>query len=319
MNPRTAIAETTAGLFTHAAYPLADSLDFPGDPGLFGPGSASWEVIGDVATFVGGIRALLIQSAHPEVVAGVADHSAYATDPLGRLSRTSAYVTAAAFGAMPEVDEAIRTVRVAHRPVKGASHRGKAYSAADGAMASWVHNVLVDSFLVTHQRFGQRPLTPERADAFVAEQRDLGQRLGATELPGTAADLSRWIDEHPAIGPSPAMEDVVRFLHDPPLPGFASLGYRRLFGGAASTLTDPISEIIGVQGTRSGGAIASAVVRTLRWSLGSSPSWWLALVRTSNEAPGHVSFRRMPPVKGFSDAIDPRADRDPQGMGDSDR
>ena len=39
---------------------------------------------------------------HPEVVAGVADHSRYREDPLGRLSRTSAYVTAASFGAMPE-------------------------------------------------------------------------------------------------------------------------------------------------------------------------------------------------------------------------
>ena len=72
-----------------------------GDPGLFGPDSVTWRVIGDVATFIGGIRALLVQAAHQEVAAGVADHSRYQDDPLGRLSRTSAYVTATAFGAMP--------------------------------------------------------------------------------------------------------------------------------------------------------------------------------------------------------------------------
>ncbi|MFT7650757.1 MAG: hypothetical protein ACI8Y4_005532 [Candidatus Poriferisodalaceae bacterium] len=35
----------------------------------------SWEVIGDATAFVGGIRALVVQTAHPEVVAGVEEHS----------------------------------------------------------------------------------------------------------------------------------------------------------------------------------------------------------------------------------------------------
>ncbi|MFO7699195.1 MAG: hypothetical protein R6W79_01125, partial [Acidimicrobiia bacterium] len=45
---RPRIANATAGLFAHAEYPLSHSLDHPGDPGLFGPGSATWEVMGDV-------------------------------------------------------------------------------------------------------------------------------------------------------------------------------------------------------------------------------------------------------------------------------
>ena len=81
--------------------------------------------MGDVSGFVGGIRALLIQAAHPEVVAGVADHSRYREDPLGRLSRTSDYVTATSYGAMPEVEQAVRIVRAAHRRVIGVSHRGR--------------------------------------------------------------------------------------------------------------------------------------------------------------------------------------------------
>src|SRR5690349_10438567 len=65
-------AAGTAGLFSHGAHPLARTLDYPGDPGLFGPGSMTWPVAGDTAVFVGGIRALLVQAAHPEVAAGVA-------------------------------------------------------------------------------------------------------------------------------------------------------------------------------------------------------------------------------------------------------
>ena len=71
-------------LFSHSERPLQNTEKYEGDPGLFGPGSISWEVLGDVSSFVGGIRALLIQAAHPEVAAGVADHSSYREDPLGR-------------------------------------------------------------------------------------------------------------------------------------------------------------------------------------------------------------------------------------------
>lgn len=113
----------TASLFSHGAYPLARTLDYPGDPGLFGPGSMTWPVAGDTAVFVGGIRALLVQAAHPEAAAGVAQHSRYREDPLGRLARTAAYVSATSFGAMPEVERAVAMVRGRHRPVAGRSNR----------------------------------------------------------------------------------------------------------------------------------------------------------------------------------------------------
>ena len=40
------------------------------DEGLFGPDSAVWEVHGSVSTLVGGIRALLLQAAHPAALTG---------------------------------------------------------------------------------------------------------------------------------------------------------------------------------------------------------------------------------------------------------
>lgn len=187
---RASAASATAGLFAHDAYPLARSLDYPGDPGLFGPDSPTWVISGDVATFVGGIRALLIQAAHPEVVAGVADHSVYEVDPLGRLSRTSSYVTATAFGAMPEVEQSIARVRSAHLPVRGTSHRGQRYSASGAPFAAWVHNVLTDSFLVTNQHYGRTVLERPSADAYVSEQARLGAMLHARDLPETAAGLA---------------------------------------------------------------------------------------------------------------------------------
>ena len=221
---RAAAADSTAGLFAHDAYPLAHSLDHPGDPGLFGPDSPTWLISGDVATFVGGIRALLIQAAHPEVVAGVADHSVFESDPLGRLSRTSSYVTATAYGSMAEVEQSLARVRRAHVPVKGTSHRGERYSASGSPFAAWVHNVLTDSFLVTNQYFGRVELDRGDADAYVAEQARLGRMLHAKDLPETADGLADWIASHPEIGPSPGMIKTVEFLKNPPLPaGIAAL------------------------------------------------------------------------------------------------
>ena len=88
-------------LFSEGEQPLSQTHLYPGDPGLFGPNSVSWKVMGDVSTFVGGVRALLLQALHPEVAAGVADHSEYETDPLGRLNRTSLFVTTVNYGSMP--------------------------------------------------------------------------------------------------------------------------------------------------------------------------------------------------------------------------
>lgn len=46
----------------------------------------------DASMFVGGLRALLLQSLHPLAMAGVAEHSDYRGDPWGRLARLPAGV-----------------------------------------------------------------------------------------------------------------------------------------------------------------------------------------------------------------------------------
>src|ERR1700712_5282039 len=55
-------------------------------------------VHGDSSMFVGGLRALLLQSLHPFAMAGVAGHSGYRGDPWGRLARTSYFLAATTFG-----------------------------------------------------------------------------------------------------------------------------------------------------------------------------------------------------------------------------
>ena len=272
-------------LFAHGPYPLAETLSHPGDPGLFGPDSQTWRVVSDTAVFVGGIRALLVQAAHPEVVAGVADHSRYREDPLGRLSRTAAYVTATSFGAMPEVEAAVRVVRRRHRPVVGDSHRGRHYDASDPGLAAWVHNSLTDSFLAAYRAYGAAPISDPDADRFVDEQTAVGRLLGAEPLPTTAAGLSQWVIDHPALAPSPGAEEAIRFLRRPPLPLIVLPTYGLLFRAAVATLPERIRDIVGVHGLPGDLEIGKVSVALLRWTLGTSPDLSLARARMGLATP----------------------------------
>lgn len=290
---RERIVVTATAPFSHAPYPLANTLEFDGDPGLLGPSSVSWTVIGDVAAFVGGIRGLLIQAAHPEVVAGVGDHSRYQEDPLGRLSRTSAYVTATTYGALPEVEAAVERVRRIHRVVSGMSSRGVAYDASDPGFSAWVHNALTDSFLTAHLTYGGIELSSSEADRFVREQTRVGALLGADPMPETRVELSAWIVDHPELAASPEMTEAVAFLTDPPLDPPLKLGYRILRDAALVTIPDRLLDILGLHKPLGGQTMGRSLVATLRWALGYSPTWHLALTRSGAPVP-HGLFKQRP-------------------------
>ena len=291
---RRRVTEAAVGLFSHATDPLADTFSHPDDPGLFGPDSVTWRVMSDCSTFVGGVRSLLVQAAHPEVAAGVGDHSSYRDDPLGRLSRTASYVTATSYGAGPEVDAAIAFVGRMHGPVTGTSHRGLAYSAADPEMAAWVHNALVDSFLVAHRTFGPTAMSDSAADAYVAEQVRLGRRMGAAPLPETADDLTAWLAGHPSLGGSPAGGEAVDFLSGPPLSAPVKAAYRIIHDAAAATVPMPILAAIGLRPRRGAIARGRLLIRGLRAALGASPAWAAALERCGQDRPDGVRFRNQP-------------------------
>lgn len=281
------------GLFSHGPTPLANTLDYPGDPGLLGPDSVSWRVLGDASVFAGGIRALVVQAAHAEVVAGVEQHSTYRSDPLGRLSRTSVYVTETTYGAGPEVDAAVDVVRRAHRPVRGTSERDLPYSAARPEMAAWVHNVLTDSFLACYQAFGPEPLSADEADQFVAEQTRIGRLLGADPLPEMAGELAEWIVTHHDRVATKAQDNAISFLRNPPLSPPVKVGYRLLFEAAVTTIPAEVREQLGLEPRHRLASLGGRVTAGLRWALGASPSWHVALVRCGAPVPDRLFRQRL--------------------------
>lgn len=142
---------------------------------------------------VGGVGALLLQMLHPLAMAGVAEHSGYREDPLGRLRRTASFVAATTFGTKTDAEAAIAQVHRVHRRVKGTAPDGRPYSADDPELVTFIHVAEVSSFLAASRRYGPRPLTPEQCDRYYEEVAPVALALGATWAPRSAAEVESYL------------------------------------------------------------------------------------------------------------------------------
>ena len=278
----------------------------PGDPGLTGPGSASWQVIGEPAAIAGGIRGLLVQVSHPLAMAGVHDHSAFRDDPLGRLQRTSAYVTTTTFGSTREALQVSRRVRAVHPRVRGTAPDGRSYRADDPRLLTWVSIALTSSFLTGHRLWAPTTLTRAEEDAFIDQQSRIGALLdprvdldalladplaqaelragrihlpmiAEATLPTTVAELEEVLAGfHPDLGINHQGREALAFLRRPPIPLAARGGYRSLLAGALGSLEPRLQAALELRWPP---AVSRAAVRqtgasltAMRTLVGTSPS-----------------------------------------------
>jgi hypothetical protein len=145
----------------------------------------------DASMFVGGLRALLLQSLHPLAMAGVAQHSNYRDDPWGRLQRTSTFLAETTFGSAVDAQRAVDRVRGIHRRVHGTAADGRPYTATDPHLLEWVHVAEADSFLRAHQLYGAAPLDQSGRDDYVADMAEIAARLGVVDPPRTEKQLAQ--------------------------------------------------------------------------------------------------------------------------------
>lgn len=210
------------------------------DFGLYLPTDAPWVVHADLATMIGGIRALLLQAMHPGSLAGVVQHSRYEEDVLGRLSGTIRWLTIATFASKSAVQDESARVRAMHDRVRGSfvenSGAERRYTAADPDLLRWVHLAFTDSFLAAHLRFGRAPI-PGGATAYVGEWAKAVEPLGLANPPRSLAELKEQIAGYAGeLRFDDRTRRVVAFIQRPPLPGAAKYVYRLLFAAAVTTL-----------------------------------------------------------------------------------
>jgi uncharacterized protein (DUF2236 family) len=224
--------------------------------------------------FVGGLRALLLQSLHPLAMAAVAGHSGYRGDPWGRLQRTSYFLAVTNFGDAGGAQTAVDRVRAVHERVTGTAPDGRPYVASDPHLLTWILIAEADSFLRAHSRFGAQPLDQAGRDGYVADLARIGLKLGAPDPPRTEAELTDRITHYRTelAGTAEARAAARFLLLSPPLPVIARVPYGVLAAAATSLLPGwarrplylprlPLTETALVR------PAAHAVIRGIRWSL----------------------------------------------------
>jgi uncharacterized protein (DUF2236 family) len=152
--------------------------------GVFGPGSAMWQVDREAILFLGAGRALLLQLAHPWVATAIAEHSSALADPIGRFHRTFDIVFTLVFGSLDQALAASRRLHRRHAEISGrmpeslgAYPQGSPYLANELSALMWVHATLVDTAIGVHDLV-LPPLGSEARERYYADCRLLGLLFG---------------------------------------------------------------------------------------------------------------------------------------------
>ncbi len=196
----------------------------PGDPGLLGPDSMSWEINADLASVAqAGLPAIVLEILHPSVVAGVQDLSNYRDDPFQRARATLGYVLSTTFGNTAAATRVIERVKHVHSFVNGIRPDGMPYRALDPELIAWVHTCIPWMILRTYAHT-KRPLSREEQDRYLAEQAVIGRMGGADWVPTTAAELDDYVESmRPKLSVNAQTREFIDFLMSSPffpdLPG----------------------------------------------------------------------------------------------------
>ncbi len=255
------------------------------DAGLFKPTDAAWVVHADVATMIGGIRALLLQALHPGSLAGVMQHSRYEEDALCRLSGTIRWLTICTFGSKEALEVESARVRQMHERVKGkfSTNDGseRSYKASDSDLLMWVHVAFTDSFLAAHQEYGVKEINP---DEYVKQWANAVTPLGVLNPPQNLQELQAILKSYePQLRVDENSKRVIQFIQNPPtFTGMTKLVYSIMFSAAFHLLSEEQQKAIGVDAMPAAVSNISATVmmQTIRTILGpNSPLETAALNR----------------------------------------
>ena len=116
-------------------------------PFLFDLDSEMWQINHQRCGLIFGPAAAILQIAHPRIAQGVAEHSDFRNDTLGRLRRTLAATNGIAFGTVAEAEKIQQHLHHVHGQVRGKISEGmngpKGYSAFEPDLLIWVLATLV--------------------------------------------------------------------------------------------------------------------------------------------------------------------------------
>jgi uncharacterized protein (DUF2236 family) len=178
------------------------------DDGLFGPDSVTWRVHLEPVLWVGGFRALLLQSLHPRVMRGTYQNSAL-FDPRkawSRFERTVEFVSVRTFGSTDDVERTAARVRRLHAALRGYDpDTGYTFRLDHPDHLMWVHATEVDSYAQVAKRAGV--LDDDGVEEYLAESVRAARVIGLADAPSTAAAMREYLE---SVRPELKMTDEAR-------------------------------------------------------------------------------------------------------------
>ncbi|MFB9907010.1 oxygenase MpaB family protein [Allokutzneria oryzae] len=156
---------------------------------LPGPGSLMWRYAGLWRFMLVLGRALVLETAHPAVGAGVAEFSTYRHRPWRRAQQTLTSLQRMVYADTRGREKEVARLDRLHSHINGVDEAGRAYSALDPEAKAWVYLTIFEG-IVTMCRTGGDPLSAEDEARLYQEWLAMGALLGVAEaMPPTVADF----------------------------------------------------------------------------------------------------------------------------------
>jgi uncharacterized protein (DUF2236 family) len=192
---------------------------------------------------------------------------------LGRLRRTGQFISGTTFGSTHDANWLIDKVRGIHAQISGTAPDGSVYAADDPALLTWVHVAEVSSFMSAHLRYLNPDLSLADQDRYYAETALVAERLGARDVPRSALQIARYLDDmRPHLVCDERTHEVLRILRNAPAPSRMAKPMGNLMMQAGIELMPEwASAMFDIQlGGFTRGMIRAGVKRTapiLRWAV----------------------------------------------------
>ena len=215
-----------------------------GEPALVGPDSLTWQICKNpVAVAIGGICAVLLEFADPRIRTGVWEHSRFATDPIGRATRTYMASMIGFFGPESAARKVIAGINRMHTRVTGETPAGRAYHALDTELLDWVAATASWGFLMAHDRY-VRPISVADRQRYFAEGGAVTELYGVRHRVRSLEDFDTMLERRFAdFEPHPINTDFIDIMRSgAAAPGIPKRLHKALTHAAIALLPDTVRQ-----------------------------------------------------------------------------
>jgi uncharacterized protein (DUF2236 family) len=228
----------------------------------------TWRVHLEPVMWVGGLRALLLQSLHPRVMRGTYQNSAL-FDPSkawARFQRTAEFVGTRTFASTAAVEAAAARVRRLHGALRGHDpDTGETFRLDEPELLRWVHSTEIDSYAQVALRAGV--VDAAGVERYLAESLRAARVVGLADAPASRAEMAAYLK---SMRPRLALTDEARravgglFAPRGPAPAAAKLAIPAVATLSLATLPRWARRMYGLPGLATTDLGVTLALRALR-------------------------------------------------------